>query len=259
MKPKERRAYILEKTRQEKFASIDDLSKKFSVSVQIIRKDVNILCESGYLKRVRGGVKMPVGNDNISYDNRRIIHFDAKKQIAKMVAKEIPDGSSLFFSIGTTPEIVAKELIKHKNLKIFTNNINVALVCCANESFEIILLGGKVRNKHRDILGKDIEDFFSSYHVDFGIFGVGAIEKDGTLLDFTQDELLARETIKRCSKKAFLVADYSKFNRKAYIKGGKIKEIDSFFCDQIPPKSIFKIIESNNIELFLPQWEKGTE
>ena len=255
MKVNERRAYILEKTRQEKFASIESLSAIFSVSVQIIRKDVNALCELGYLKRVRGGVEMPTNKENISYDNRKIIHYDAKKQIAKMVAKEIPDGASLFFSIGTTPEIVAKELLKHKNLKIFTNNLNVALVCCENESFEITLLGGKVRNKHRDILGKNIEEFFSSYHVDFGIFGVGAIEKDGVLLDFTEDELLARETIKRCSRKAFLVADYSKFDRKAYIKGGDIKEIDSFFCDQIPPKPIFEMIKAHHINLFLPQWD----
>ena len=127
---------------------------------------------------------------------------------------------SLFFSIGTTPEIIAKELINHTNLKIFTNNINVALVCCENPTFEIVLHGGVIRNKHRDILGNDIENFFSSYSVDYGIYGVGAIEEDGSLLDFTHEEVQAREAINKYSKKVFLAADFSKFDRKAFIRGG---------------------------------------
>lgn len=228
MKPKERQAYILEKVRQEKSATVEELSKIFSVSVQSIRKDINFLCEEGLLRRTYGGVEMALQKDNISYDSRKIIHFDEKKIIAKLIAKQIPNNSSLFFSIGTTPEIIAKELINHKNLKIFTNNINVALVCCENSSFEVTLHGGLLRNKHRDIVGNDIENFFSSYRVDFGIYGVGAIEEDGSLLDFTQEECQAREAISKSSKKIFLVADYSKFGRNAYIRSGNISNRNNF-------------------------------
>ena len=249
MKPKERQAYILEKVRQEKSATVEKLSKIFSVSVQSIRKDINFLCEEGLLRRIYGGVEMALQKDNISYDSRKIIHYDEKKIIARLIAKQIPNNSSLFFSIGTTPEIIAKELINHKNLKIFTNNLNVALVCCENSSFEITLHGGLLRNKHRDIVGNDIEKFFSSYSVDFGIYGVGAIEDDGSLLDFTQEECQAREAISKSSKKVFLVADYSKFERNAYIRSGNISNVDSIFCDKKPPKNICKLLEKNSVEI----------
>ncbi len=249
MKPKERQAYILEKVRQEKSATVENLSKIFSVSVQSIRKDINFLCEEGLLRRIYGGVEMALQRDNISYDSRKIIHYDEKKIIARLIAKQIPNNSSLFFSIGTTPEIIAKELINHKNLKIFTNNLNVALVCCENSSFEVTLHGGLLRNKHRDIVGNDIEKFFSSYSVDFGIYGVGAIEDDGSLLDFTQEECQAREAISKSSKKVFLVADYSKFERNAYIRSGNISNVDSIFCDKKPPKNICKLLEKNSVEI----------
>ncbi|WP_419768777.1 DeoR/GlpR family DNA-binding transcription regulator [Arcobacter sp.] len=249
MKPKERQAYILEKVRQEKSATVEKLSKIFSVSVQSIRKDINFLCEEGLLRRIYGGVEMALQKDNISYDNRKIIHYDEKKIIARLIAKQIPNNSSLFFSIGTTPEIIAKELINHKNLKIFTNNLNVALVCCENSSFEVTLHGGLLRNKHRDIVGNDIEKFFSSYSVDFGIYGVGAIEENGSLLDFTQEECQAREAISKSSKKVFLVADYSKFERNAYIRSGNISNVNSIFCDKKPPKNICKLLEKNSVEI----------
>ncbi|WP_375723428.1 DeoR/GlpR family DNA-binding transcription regulator [Arcobacter sp. KX21116] len=249
MKPKERQAYILEKVRQEKSATVEKLSKIFSVSVQSIRKDINFLCEEGLLRRIYGGVEMALQKDNISYDSRKIIHYDEKKIIARLIAKQIPNNSSLFFSIGTTPEIIAKELINHKNLKIFTNNLNVALVCCENSSFEVTLHGGLLRNKHRDIVGNDIEKFFSSYSVDFGIYGVGAIEGNGSLLDFTQEECQAREAISKSSKKVFLVADYSKFTRNAYIRSGNISNVDSIFCDKKPPENICKLLEKNGVEI----------
>jgi len=249
MKPKERQAYILEKVRQEKFASVDDLSKIFSVTVQSIRKDVNDLCRKGLLRRVYGGVEIPSSNENISYNSRKIIHYDEKRSIAKHIAKYIKDNSSLFFSIGTTPEIIAKELtLEKKNLKIFTNNLNVALVCCENPSFEVVLHGGIIRNKHRDILGENIESFFSQYRVDFGIFGVGAIKEDGSLLDFTHGEIHAREAIRKYCKKSFLVADNSKFKRDAHIRGGNITDIDLFISNKKPPETICNLLENTNTE-----------
>lgn len=146
-------------------------------------------------------------------------------------------------------------MLEHKNLKIFTNNINVALVCCENPTFEVTLHGGLIRNKHRDILGNDIEKFFSSYSVDYGIYGVGAIEKDGSLLDFTQEEFQARETISKHSKKVLLVADYSKFERNAYIRGGNISKVDFLFCDKKPPANICEIAKANGVMLVYNQEE----
>jgi len=256
MKPKERRAYILEKVRQEKSASIEELSQFFNVSVQSIRTDMTKLCNDGLLQRIHGGVKMPNHNENISYDNRKIIHFDAKKSIAKLIAKKIPNGSSIFFSIGTTPEIVAKELLQHKNLKIVTNNINIALLCSENPTFEIILKGGIVRNKYRDIIDGDIKEFFSSFRTDYGIFGVGAIEEDGSLLDFTHGEIEVRNAIKKYSKQTFLIADYSKFERVAFIQSGNIIDVNSFFCNKKPPLNIINLLKLNNIDCFYPTKEK---
>jgi len=256
VKPKERMAYILEKVREDGYASVEELSKLFGVSRQIIRKDINQLSKTGPVNRVYGGIEAKNTKENISYDSRKVIHYNEKRRIAKLVSKFIPNNSSLFFSIGTTPEIVALELLKHKNLKIFTNNLNVALSCCTNETFEINILGGKVRNRHKDVFSKDSEKFFDSFSVDFGIFGVGAIENDGTLLDFSLDELSIRKSIQNSSRRVCLVADSSKYDRKAFVKGGNITEVDAFFTDKTPPKNIVSLLEESGTEIFFPRQTK---
>ena len=55
MFPKERRKEILEIVNATGFATVDDLSKRFGVSVDSIRKDLKSLQREGKIKREYGG------------------------------------------------------------------------------------------------------------------------------------------------------------------------------------------------------------
>jgi len=58
------------------------------------------------------------------------------------LAQHIPDGATLFIDIGTTPEAVARALLQnHQNLRIVTNNINVASLLMTKPDFKVILAG----------------------------------------------------------------------------------------------------------------------
>ena len=119
----------------------------------------------------------------------------------------VPDGSSLAFSIGTTPQVVAEGLLRHENLRIFTNNLNIAMLACENASFEVNIVGGRIRNSDRDVLGPGMDEFLSSYMVDIGVYGVAGVAEDGTLLDFYEEEVQARRLIRDNSRSTFLVLD----------------------------------------------------
>ena len=159
--------------------------------------------------------------------------------------------ASVAFSIGTTPEVVADSLIHHQGLHIFTNNLNIALLTSANPTFNVNIMGGAVRNNDCDVLGNGIENFFSSYVFDFGIYGVAGMSEHGTLLDFTEDEVRARQLIQANSQTTFLVLDDSKFIRKAHVRGGQIGQASKIFCNSLPPPSILEVIEESESELIV--------
>lgn len=75
--------------------------------------------------RHHGGAALPSSSVNTSRttENRP---RPRKERIARKVASEIPDGATLFIDIGTTPEAVAHALLNHNDLRIVTNNLNVA-------------------------------------------------------------------------------------------------------------------------------------
>jgi DeoR family glycerol-3-phosphate regulon repressor len=54
------------------------------------------------------------------------------------VASQIPNGATLFIDIGTTPEAVAHALLDHENLRVVTNNLNVANTLMQKDDFRII-------------------------------------------------------------------------------------------------------------------------
>jgi DeoR family glycerol-3-phosphate regulon repressor len=224
------------------FASVEALAERFEVTTQTIRRDLTRLCEHGILRRTHGGVEPPAPVGNLHYARRQILNLPQKRAIAETVAGRVPDGASLAFSIGTTPEIVMQALTRHQGLRIFTNNLHVAFSASQNPGFEVTIAGGRLRHGDRDILGADTERFFSSYKVDIGIFGVAGVDADGTLLDFHEDEVAARQAILANCRRAFLVLDASKFGRPAHVRGGHITEVAGVFCDTPLPPTIASLL-----------------
>jgi len=231
--------------------SVEDLSRRFAVTTQTIRRDVNRLCEIGVLRRTHGGVELPPSTRNIHYETRQILNIDAKRKIARRVASAVPDGASLAFSIGTTPEVVMRALMCHEGLKIFTNNLNVAMAASAGSSFEVTIVGGRLRYGDRDVLGPAVRPFFSRYKVDFGIFGVAGVDPQGSLLDFHEDEVLSRQAILENARRSFLVLDHSKFGREAHVRGGHVGEVSAVFCDRPPPPAIGDMMRASGTTLVL--------
>ncbi len=241
---------IVELARQKGFLSTEELARTFDVTSQTIRRDINELAERGFLRRYHGGAGLPSSVENVRYSERQGLYHDEKTRIAQMLAKQIPDNASLFINIGTTTEEVAKALAEHKNLRIITNNLNVATQLCDNPTFEVIVAGGVVRPDH-GVIGESTVDFFRQFKVDIGIIGISGIDDDGTLLDFDYREVRVAQAIIENARQVFLATDHTKFNQSPMVRLGHISEVDAVFTDRQPPESIFTMLETAQVRLFV--------
>jgi DeoR family glycerol-3-phosphate regulon repressor len=245
----QRQQEILSLVQQQGFVSIETLAQNFSVTSQTIRRDINSLCDQQLLTRYHGGAGLSSSVENVEYATRQVMNLEAKQQIAKMTADHIPDRASVFINIGTTTEEIAKALLNHTELRIITNNLNVAAILRSNPSFEIIIAGGVVRQRDGGITGEATIDFIRQFKVDFGIIGISSIDTDGTLLDFDYHEVRVAQAIIENSRQIFLAADHSKFERCAMVRLGSISQIDALFTDRQPPEHIVDILAEKGIAL----------
>jgi len=236
MTPNPRQLELIEQVRQRGSVSVEELAAHFGVALQTVRRDVRLLSQVGLLARFHGGVRMPGSTtENIAYRQRQQLNNGAKQRIARAIARAVPEGCSLIINIGTTTEAIARELLRHKGLRVITNNLNVAAILSDNADCEVIVAGGMVRTRDRGIVGEATVDFIRQFKVDIGLIGISGIEADGSLRDFDYREVKVAQTIIQHSREVWLAADHSKFNRPAMVELAHLNQIDALYTDAPPP------------------------
>lgn len=246
---KGRQRDILEIAKAEGRVLVDDLSARFSVTPQTIRKDLNDLCEARSLTRIHGGALFPSGTENVKYEARRSIAAAEKQAIGKAAAALIPDKASLFINIGTTTEAVGEALSSHHELMVITNNINVANRLRIFPAIEVVIAGGVVRGSDGGIVGEAAVDFFRQFKVDFAVIGASAIDADGALLDYDFREVKVAQAIIANARHVILVADSTKFERTAPVRIGHLSQVHTFITDHCPLPELRAIAESHDVRL----------
>lgn len=254
-KKRKRRARVVEIVHERGAISVGALAEMLDVSTQTIRRDIDKLCEDDSLRRKHGRVELAGQHLNTPFGEREATNPDGKRDVAEAAAELIPNGASLFISIGSTPLSVARALRSRKNLTVITNNLNAAMVLSDEVSNRIILPGGELRLPDRDILGDDVQDFFDRYRAEYGIFGVAGVAQDGSLLEFHRAEVQVRERICANSHVSMLVLDQTKFGRLAPAVGSNICDVDHVILDRRPGAEFDQMLDDIGERLLLAERE----
>lgn len=238
---------------------VEELSARFEVTPQTIRKDLNELCEKRLLTRIHGGAIISSGVENVGYDARRMIASDEKEAIARAASERIPDSASLFINIGTTTEAVARALLQHSGLMVITNNLNVASLMRAYPQIEVVLAGGVVRHADGGIVGEAAVDFIRQFKVDYAVIGASAIDEDGALLDYDYREVRVAQAIISNARHVVLVCDSTKFDRSAPVRIAHISQVNTFVTDRCASDSVRRLCEESAVELVETAPRTGAE
>ena len=248
MTPTPRQSGIIQAASVDGHQTIEALAERFNVTHQTIRRDVNRLANAGLIARFHGGVRLLESTtENIAYRQRQAIAAGEKQRIARAIAARVPNGCSLIMNIGTTIEAVAHELLRHNDLRVITNNLNVAALLSGNPNCEVIVAGGVVRTNDQAIMGEATIDFIRQFKVDIGLIGISGIEPDGTLRDYDYREVRVARTIIDQSRQVWLAADHTKFSRAAMVELATLEEIDMVFTDQDPPSALSDLMAQHDV------------
>ena len=252
-KKRKRHDSILGLVHERGVMSVGALAEKLGVSMQTIRRDLDELCEGETLLRRHGRIELNEGQRNTPFDQRAATNPIGKQEIGEAAAELIPDGATLFISIGSTSLSVARALRRRTNLTVITNNLNAAMVLSDEMSNRIILPGGELRLPDRDILGEDVIAFFGRYRADFAVFGSAGVATDGSLLEFHAAEVRAREQIRENAQTSVLVLDATKFGRMAPAVGENIQDVDRVVLDHKPGGAFAPVVDGLGDRLLLAE------
>lgn len=249
----ERQAEILRIIRADGRAEVEDLSQRFAVTGQTIRRDLAALCDRGLASRTHGGARPAHSISNVGYEQRRLLGREAKAAIGARAAALIPDGCSLMLNIGTTTEQVARALAGHSELVVISNNLNVITTMMGVPVKELILAGGVVRPSDGAVIGEAAVESISRFKSDFAVVGASALDADGAVLDYDSREVAVARAMLRNARTRILVCDAQKFERTAPMRICGIDEIDVFVTDRPPPPAFMSAAAISGTEVLVAE------
>ncbi|GKV65958.1 MULTISPECIES: DeoR/GlpR family DNA-binding transcription regulator [unclassified Sporosarcina] len=250
----ERKLEIMDELNRTGKLKVAELSAKFKVSPETIRRDLTFLEEEGVLKRVYGGaIKSGYQMGEPPFSNRTEFNTNAKKKIGKLGADLISDGDTVFIDTGTTTAELALQIVNKEDVRILTNCIPVALALMESLnkklfSGEVILLGGTLDPIQQSISGQLSEPVLDNFNLDKAFISIGGISLVKGVSDYNLNECLLSKKVISNSKQVIVLTDQSKIGVQALCKIAPLSEVDVVLCDEECPASWKNDIMSLGIE-----------
>jgi DeoR/GlpR family transcriptional regulator of sugar metabolism len=240
-----RRQQILNLLEETGSLDVGDLADRFAVSVVTIRKDLDDLDRQGLLQRTFGGaVFSHRSRFNRSFLERTSQHLREKRAIAAAALEYIKDGDTIILDAGTTTLALAQLLKQHvKSAFIITCSVPVALEV-SSAGYDILLLGGMIRNKSLALLGRETLWMLDRYRADKAFLGSSGftIEKGHTTPN--PDDAQIKEAIMRVSLEKYVLVDSSKFGDQCLTRFANLRDVDLTITDSHLPKAKVKALEA---------------
>lgn len=252
----ERLLRIVEMVNQLGKATVAELSESLAVSSVTIRRDLERLDEKELLVRTHGGA-MALHNNKLEHNQEKSFSekqeaFAAEKErIAESASRLVDDGDAVLLTPGTTNMRLAKLLIGKKELTLVTNAANIVTHIGSQSGIDIILTGGKLRNKSFAMVGPLADQALSGIRVDKLFLGIDGFDFNEGLTTPNLAEANTNRQMISIAKKVIVVADHSKFGKVTFSQIAPLSVIHTVISDQRLPSEVADKIRALGIELIL--------
>lgn len=252
MTPTQRRNAIVELSLTGASLAVDAVAARFAVSRETIRRDLARLDAEGMLRRVHGGAVVLRPSLEPPFQERQRLNMDAKRRIGLAAAALFQPGDSLMIDTGSTTEQFAHALGAKSEMTVITNSSRIAAAIAAGPGKNAVyVLGGAFHGETGQMLGSLCIEQLGRFNATHVVLGVGAISTDGLIMDYDMDEAqLARAMIAR-AESVTILADHSKFERKALITIAHAPLVHRLITDQPPPRRLAETLAAFQVEVVI--------
>ena len=244
----ERRDLIREALETDGRVLVIELSQRFAVSEETIRRDLERLEKEGFARRFYGGASYTAEQD-LPFDIRKKANVPGKQLIGRLLAELIPDGASLLMDESSTAVFAAQALREKKDLTIVTNSLELILSLADKSDWHLFLTGGLLRGDSLSLTGTRTEQFLEDLHVDYVILSCSGLDKNWGFADSREEDVRFKRAMLRSAEKAILAADKSKFDRRPLVRIGEWKELFAVVTDFDPDEDWKKTLRGAGVIL----------
>lgn len=232
---------------------IEDLTERFGVSLMTAHRDLDELESRGILRKTRGIVSAaPTSLVESSDVYRDTQQFAEKSAIAAAAAQFIEAGQSIFLDDSTTVAHMIPHLPAKVPLTAITNSLTHMAALKEIRDVTLLGLGGQFHHWCNAFLGHVTTQQIRDMRADLAFISMSAINDDIAFHQSPEMVDIKRAMFASASKR-ILLADHTKFNRRALYGMCPLTEFDYVIVDEGTPALTTDHLMANGVKVIVAE------
>ena len=221
-----RQERILELLRENSFLTVARISELIYTSPSSVRRDLSHLEDLYLVKRTHGGAGAIDERGKVApFDSRMSRNVAEKRKIAKKASALLSDGQTVMLDGSTTAGFLVPYIAKHKDVTLYTNNLQTA-INAINYGIRTHCIGGASVDNSAVLAGPAACMAVESLSPDILFFSAHSLDREGVISDPADEENYLRMLMIRAAKSTVFLCDGGKFGRRAMRKLTSLNDID---------------------------------
>jgi DeoR/GlpR family transcriptional regulator of sugar metabolism len=212
-----RRRDICQLIEQSGYVESRQLALSLGVNVSTVRRDLEALADAGLIQRTHGGA-MPVTDGDpidVPYEVKRRERLAAKRAIANYAATLVNGGGSLVIDSGSTTFALAQAIRARSDLTVATNDLRIAHYLAEGGGVRLMVTGGQLIDTVFTLVGPSALTNLEGLQVDWAFLGADAVDPEAGVTNVNTVEVPIKQAMMAAAARKVLLADSSKFGRRA--------------------------------------------
>ncbi len=231
----ERRNKIEQIISEERSVLVVELAKRFDVTTETIRGDLEKLERQGVLIRTYGGATLAENSEpELAITERDTVNYEGKQRIGKYAATLIKDGETIFLDASTSAWHLARYIKGKRGLTVITNADKIVSELSSCDHIHIVCVGGELTPKNMSYVGRVAERTIrDNYYANKFFFSCKGVTLSRGLVDSSEGEAEIKKAMLESSESAIFLCDKNKIGRLGVPRISGLENIDLLITDSL--------------------------
>lgn len=239
----QRKQQILQILTEEKQVMSGELSQRFNVSEDSIRRDLRELAAEGKLQRVHGGA-LPVSAAIAPIETRKSVQIASKQAVAL-----IQPGQVVIVDGGTTTAAMIGFLPADLSCTVVTHSPGIAVALVDHPRIEVILLGGRVFKHSVVAVGAETLAGMARINADLFFMGVTGVHPRAGFTTGDYEEAGIKLALTARAAETVVMASREKLNAASAFAIGELSLASTLIVDGEPDAALRQQLVQSGVEI----------
>lgn len=252
--PEERRLLVAAQVRRDTRVRVDDLARRFGVSGETVRRDLQVLEERGLLRRVYGGAvvtepELATVRADAPADGGSPVH----RRIAALAATLVEPDDTVTLHGDRLIQQVAVAMPASFAGRVLCASLPVAAELAGRTGVDVLIAGGQVRAADLACAGPVAEQFFRQYYADKVFLSAAGIHHRAGLTQRLLDDIAVQQVMIEHARECYVLADPASLGRTAVGRVASTGAITAVVTDGSADPAEVRALEQTGVKVLVAQ------